>query len=81
MDILRAAEGGYVKPTHIMYRSNTSWTILRKSLESLVASGFMRESDEKPRTEYAVTDRGREVLRDYVRLVDRTTAAPTEVLR
>lgn len=81
MDILRAAEEGWVKPTRIMYRSNTSWMALRKNLESLVASGFMRQSDENPRTEYALTDKGREILRDYVKLVDLTTAAPMEVPR
>jgi predicted transcriptional regulator len=81
MDILRAAEGGWVKPTHIMYRSNTSWIVLRKNLESLVASGFMRQSDESPRTEYALTQSGMELLRDYVKLVDLTTAAPMEVSR
>lgn len=79
MDILRAAEAGYVNPTLIMYRSNTSWIVLRKDLEPLLVSGFMRQSDEGSRTGYVVTEKGREVLRDYVRLGDLTTATSTEV--
>jgi predicted transcriptional regulator len=77
MDILRVSGEGSVKPTHIMYRSNTSWIVLQKNLESLLASGFMRQNGEGPRVEYVITERGREVLRDYVSLVDRT-AAPVE---
>jgi len=80
MDVLRVAAEGSVKPTHIMYRSNTSWIVLHKNLEALLASGFMLQSGECSRTEYTITDKGREVLHEYVRLVDRTTASPAEVL-
>lgn len=80
MDILRVAAEGLVKPTHLMYRSNTSWIVLRKNLESLLASGFMLQSGESSRTEYAITEKGREVLHDYIRLVeDLTMAGPVEV--
>ncbi len=79
MDILRVTSGGPVKPTHIMYRSNTSWIIMQKNLESLIASGFILQSGECSRMEYAITNKGSEVLRDYVSLVDRATAAPPEV--
>lgn len=79
MDILRVAAEGSVKPTHIMYRSNTSWMVLHKNLESLLAAGFMRQGGDGPRTEYSITDKGRDVLHDYARLLDATTAAPEEV--
>ena len=39
MDILRVAAEGSAKPTHIMYRSNTSWIVLHKNLESLLDLG------------------------------------------
>jgi len=80
MDVLRVAAEGSVKPTHIMYRSNTSWIALHKNLAALLASGFVRQDGECSRTEYTITDKGREVLHEYVRLVDRTTASPAEVL-
>lgn len=79
MDILRVVAAGSAKPTHIMYRSNTSWIVLHKNLESLLTSGFMRQSGEGSRSEYAITDKGRDVLHDYVKLVDATTVAPEEV--
>ncbi|MGH9917670.1 MAG: winged helix-turn-helix domain-containing protein [Nitrososphaerales archaeon] len=79
MDILKVAAEGSVKPTHIMYRSNTSWIVLHKNLVSLLASGFMRQGGDGARTEYAITDKGRDVLHDYLRLVGATTAAPREV--
>ena len=80
MDILRVAAEGSAKPTHIMYRSNTSWVVLQKNLEALQASGFMVQGGDSTRTEYTITERGREVLRDYLRLAgDMTMARPSEV--
>lgn len=79
MDILRVAAEGSAKPTHIMYRSNTSWIVMQKNLEFLVGSGFMQVSTGCSRVEYAITERGREVLRDYISLVDRAAAYPPEV--
>jgi len=79
MDILRATAAGSAKPTHIMYHSNTSWMVMQKNLETLVASGFMRVIGEASRVEYAITERGMDVLRDYASLVDRTSIEPVEV--
>ncbi len=79
MDILRVAAEGSVKPTHIMYRSNTSWIALHKNLESLLAAGFMLQSGEGSRIEYEITEKGRRVLQDYVSLVEKTTAPPEVV--
>ena len=79
MDILRVSAEGSVKPTHIMYRSNTSWIVMQKNLESLVASGFIRQTDESARVEYSITDSGRAVLRDYLNLLEKTATGPVEV--
>jgi predicted transcriptional regulator len=75
MDILRVTREGSVKPTHIMYQSNTSWIVLQKNLESLISLGFLQQNGVGPRTGYAITAKGMEVLRDYASLLDRTTAA------
>ena len=53
MDILRVAAEGCTKPTLIMYQSNTSWVVLRKNLEALIAAGFMIESVIGSRTAYS----------------------------
>jgi predicted transcriptional regulator len=78
MDILKVAAEGSVKPTHIMYRSNTSWIALHKNLESLLASGFIRKSGEGSKIEYTITDSGREVLHDYLGVLEKTMASPME---
>jgi predicted transcriptional regulator len=78
MDILKVASEGCAKPTHIMYRSNTSWIVLQKNLEALTSSGFIRESGVGSKSEYAITESGLAVLRDYANLVTRTTTEPLE---
>jgi predicted transcriptional regulator len=77
MDVLKVTSEGPVKPTHIMYRSNTSWVILQKNLESLISLGFVGQKGEGSRTEYTVTTKGTEVLRDYASLLGRTTVVQT----
>jgi predicted transcriptional regulator len=74
LDVLSVVSEGCAKPTQIMYRSNTSWTVLQEILSWLTASGFLRQSEERSRTEYAVTDKGYAIVRDYVRLLDATVA-------
>jgi predicted transcriptional regulator len=69
MDILRVTTEGCAKPTQIMYRSNTSWIVLKKNLQSLIECGFMQESSDNSRTTYAVTDTGMAVVRDYLNLI------------
>jgi predicted transcriptional regulator len=73
MDVLKVVTAGCTKPTQIMYRSNTSWIVLQKNLESLTASGFMRQTVDHSRTEYVVTDTGIAVVRDYLNLVQNMT--------
>jgi predicted transcriptional regulator len=78
MDILRVAAEGATKPTHIMYRSNTSWMILQKNLESLLESGFMLQNGQGARAEYTITEKGLAVFHDYADLIDRAAAHPLE---
>ena len=78
MDILKVVAIGSAKPTHIMYRSNTSWMILQKNLVGLLAAGFVRETGEH-KVEYAITDSGSKVLGDYLDIVNKTSTEPLEV--
>ncbi len=73
MDIMRVTAHGCISPTTIMYKSNTSWIVLKKNLASLVASGFVVEGHEGQRSTYAVTPKGSAVLRDYINIVYLTT--------
>ena len=79
MSILKVAAAGSTKPTHIMYRSNTSWIVLKKNLDALLESGFMIQNGEGARVEYVITEKGIEVLQDYAKLIDRAGAHPIEV--
>lgn len=79
MAVLRVAAEGSAKPTHIMYRSNTSWTILQRNLDALLSAGFIERLGDVPRVEYAITERGLKVLNDYINLVQRATGEALEV--
>lgn len=79
MEVLIVVTTGCTRPTQIMYRSNTSWIVLQKILESLTTSGLLRQHVERSRTEYVATDRGFDVARDYLDLIHATKAEPTSV--
>lgn len=65
MDILKSVADGCARPTAIMYRSNTSWIILKRNLELLKTSGHIEEIFDGSGPVYAVTDRGIDVLLDF----------------
>jgi predicted transcriptional regulator len=70
MDILRAISEGSAKPTHIMHRSNTCWKILQENLQALKETGLVRQdTGSSDRIEYAVTEKGTEVVGDYLELL------------
>jgi predicted transcriptional regulator len=71
MDVLKAAADGATKPTHIMYRSNTSWIVLKKHLDSLSTWGFIMKKGEGSGIEFTITEKGRAALQDYTDLVTR----------
>ena len=79
MDVLTVVTSGCTRPTQIMYRSNTSWIVLQKILESLTGSGLLRQRVERSRTEYVATDKGFDVAREYLDLVRATKAELTSV--
>lgn len=79
MDVLRAVGEGSVKPTRIMYRSNTSWAVLQKNLAALLAAGFINQGGKDIRAEYTITESGLCVVREYLALVERATGERTEV--
>jgi predicted transcriptional regulator len=79
MDILKVSTEGASKPTHIMYRSNTSWVVLNKHLDFLCASGLIIKNGEGSGAEFGITEKGRSVLHDYTNLVIRSDPNWTEV--
>ena len=66
-DILGVVAEGPTKPTHILYKANMSWKVLSAYLEYLTSSGMLDKSDQEggKRSTYALTAKGRNVLRLY----------------
>jgi len=76
LDILRAINAGEEKPTHIMSKSNTTWTQLQEGLGFLVKNKFIKEISNKKKTrkvdkrtkhKYTLTKKGESVLRYFRR--------------
>ncbi len=66
VDVLRVIAEGAVKPTHIMYRANLSWTAMQYYLTSLMARGLVTLNGDEGRKNYQLTERGYTLLQDYL---------------
>ena len=69
VDILRAVEGGYGKPTQIMYRANLSWNVLQTQLKSFLESGMLEVEAYGSRRRYMITPKGTEMVQSYQKVV------------
>ena len=69
-DILQVIrnKNGRVKPTHILYKSNLSHTMMKEYIKELIDKKFITEENiEKGRT-YRMTQKGEKYLADYSKL-------------
>ena len=69
VDILRAVEGGYGKPTQIMYKANLSWNVLQTQLKSFLESGMLEVEAYGSRRRYLITSKGVEMVQSYQKVV------------
>jgi len=71
IDILKVlARHGPLKLTHIMYKANVNCSVLKQYLEFLIKQNLVEERTVgKKRIVYAITDRGRTVLKYFRELV------------
>jgi predicted transcriptional regulator len=65
IDILQAISEGAGRPTHIMYRSNLSWAVMRNFIKGLEEQGLVGSSDVEGRKNYILTQKGTRVLDTY----------------
>ena len=71
VDILKVlARHGPLKPTHIMYKANVNFDVLKKDLDfltqqNLVEEQFVHQKRNKTKLTYAITERGRTVLKYF----------------
>ena len=70
IDVLRVieADSGRAKPTHILYRANLSYKILKDYLNALLQKGFIEVEIDKNHTYYKITEKGRKYLNEYRKL-------------
>ncbi|MDH2900553.1 MAG: winged helix-turn-helix domain-containing protein [archaeon] len=66
LDILRAIGSGAEKPTHVMYKANLSWVVMRGFLENLKAQGLVEEALVEGRSSLHLSNRGFELLNQFL---------------
>jgi predicted transcriptional regulator len=79
MDILKAVANGREKPTHIMYKANLSWIRLQKCLDTLINQNLLKEMIFNDSSIYKVTQKGKEVLGYYMKIVVGLTQKKTPI--
>lgn len=65
IDIMQAIKEGAGRPTHIMYRSNLSWSVMQGFIRSLESQGLVRTDESGPKKRYMLTEKGERVLKTY----------------
>ena len=63
-DILKVIneKSGKIKPTHILYKSNLSYVMMKDYLMELMEKGFIKEQNSDGRKSYVITKKGAEYL-------------------
>ena len=68
-DILRAVQDDEKAiTTHILYKSNLSHDRLTRYLQNLEEGGLLKRSEEKEKTYYEITDKGKHFLSEFQRM-------------
>ncbi|HKW03879.1 MAG TPA: winged helix-turn-helix domain-containing protein [Nitrososphaerales archaeon] len=65
IDIMQAISDGAGRPTHIMYRSNLSWSVMQSFIRSMESQGLLVMRLAEGRKSYALTEKGQRVLETY----------------
>ena len=75
-DILKVIKekNGKIKPTHILYKSNLSYQMMKEYLEELIKKELVIEKTLSKGKTYSVTDKGMNYLEEYNTIVDFTNA-------
>lgn len=73
-DILLAInkKSGLIKPTHILYRSNLSHSMMDEYLKDLISKEMIEENKRKKGKTYSITKKGIDYLDRYKMIVDFT---------
>ncbi len=69
-DILYAVSIGASKPTHIMYKANLSWVVMKEYLKSLEKFGLIQSTETNGNRIYHLSDGGFRVLKQFLEVKD-----------
>lgn len=69
-DILYAVSIGASKPTHIMYKANLSWAVMKEYIKSLESFGLITSTENKGNKVYHLSDPGFRVLKQFLQVKD-----------
>jgi len=71
-DILRAIQdkNGKIKPTHIMYKANLSYTMLDEYLKELAGKGFITSEETKEGKFFSLSQKGFDYIHKYKYVID-----------
>jgi len=79
---MQAIAEGAGRPTHIMYRSNLSWSVMQSFVHSLEQQGLIIINDTEGKKSYVLTDKGDRVLKTYLSVRKQLDAlAPIAAIR
>jgi predicted transcriptional regulator len=79
IDILQAISDGAGRPTHIMYRSNLSWAVMRTFIRALEQQGLVISTEVEGRKNYVLTAKGQKVLETYANVKRQLESVPLTV--
>ena len=74
-EILNAIKEGAEKPTHIMYRANLSWVVLKQYFRALEEAGLLSSVPRKKKICYQLTDKGSEILNRFLAIREEMSEA------
>ena len=69
LNVIREKNGN-IKPTHILYKSNLSHSMMDEYLKDLVAKNFISEIKTKNGKTYSLKDKGYEFLEKYKTIIN-----------
>ena len=61
-------KGGAIKPTHLLYKSNLSHTLMKEYLAELISKKFIEEQPVKRGKNFTITEKGRKFSREYKKM-------------
>ncbi|MEK6854794.1 MAG: DUF4364 family protein [Nanoarchaeota archaeon] len=66
-DILEVinSKNGRIKPTHILYKSNLSYTMMEEYLNELITKEFITIDTSNKSKTYSITEKGADYLSQY----------------